>query len=184
MAPNSDSMRQANSTKPADLGVPMSAFAARNAVKNPFIDVANQDHECPNISQSHPGAKITNVSPPSVKKQKLNYNGKQRSRQDKVQNFAAGTVKLPAFGLKRKYDSADMLTAKDDDIKHHRPISLHAQTGSQPSTESAGKEFDSEYETEFETNNWYAVFSVRELFAESFTAPYRTQNMKGVKNSD
>ena len=153
MAPDSDSMKQAYSTKPADLGVPISAFAARNAVKNPFINVVNQDHECPKSPQSHSDVKITNVSPLSVKRQKLNYNQKQRSGQSKFQNSAAGTVRPPALGLKRKYDSADVPTARDDDIKQHQLISLHAQIGSQPSTESVGEEFDSEYETEVETDN-------------------------------
>ena len=153
-----ESIRQGRSTKPADLGVPMSAFAARNVVKNPVVDVANQHHERPRISQSPSGAKDTNISQPPVKKQRLDYNQKQRSTQGEVQDSAstgaAGTVRLPALGLKRKYDSTDVLTASDDDIKHHRPLSFHAQAERQIRPESVGEEFGSGYGTEVETDMW------------------------------
>lgn len=151
-----ESMRQRYSTKPADVGVLMSAFAARNPVKKPVIDVTNQHHERPRIPQSHLGAKTTNVSPPPVKKQRLDYDQKQRSGRGEVQvsahTRAAGTRRPPALGLKRKYDSTDVLTASDDDIKHHRSSSLHAQTETQPQTDSVGEEIGSEYGTEVETD--------------------------------
>ena len=161
MAQHLESIRRGHSTKPADLGVPRSAFAARNAVKNPLIDVVNQHHGHPRILPSHSGAKTTNVSPPPAKKQRLDYDQKQRSGHGKVHNSAstgaAGTVRPPALGLKRKYDSTDVLTASDD-IKHHRPLSLHAQTERQPRSDSVEAEFGSDYETDIETDKWVRCF--------------------------
>ena len=149
-----ESIRQGYSTKPTDVGVPMSAFAARNAVNKSVIDVTNQHHERPRVLPSHLGAKATNVSPPPVKKQRLGYD--QRSGRGEVQvsahTGAASTVRPPALGLKRKYDSTDVLTASDDNIEHHRPSSLHAQTERQPRPDSVGEEFGSEYRTEVETD--------------------------------
>ena len=158
-----ESMGQGQSTEPADLGVPLSAFAARNAVQNPVIDVANQHRERPRISQSHSVAKEPDVSLPPVKKQRLDYNQKQRPRQGEVQDSAstgaAGTVRLTAVGLKRKYDSMNVLTASDDDIKHQRPLNSIAQTERQTRTQSEGEEFGSGYGNEVETDMCVRCFS-------------------------
>ena len=149
-------MRQGSSTNPADQRVPRSAFAARKAVKNPFIDVTNQHHERSRILPSHSGAKNTNVSPPPAKKPRLDYNQKQRSGQDKLQNSAStgavGAVRPPPSRLKRKHDSVDVLPANDDNIKHHQPSNLHAQTEDRPRTESVEENLGAEYGTELETD--------------------------------
>ena len=162
MAQDLEPMRQGYSTKPAEPGVPKSAFAARNAVRNPFVDVANQHNGRPRNLPSHSGAKNTKVSLPPAKKQRLDYDQKQRPGQGKVQssasNEAAGTVRPPAPGVKRKNDSTDVLTASDDDIKHHQPLSLHAQPERQTRIESVGEDFGSEYGVEFETDKWVRCF--------------------------
>ena len=182
-------MRQGYSTKPAELGVPKSAFAARNTVRNPFVDVANQHNGRPRNLPSQSGAKNTNVSPPPAKKQRLDYDQKQRPGQRKVQNSAsngaAGTVRPPDLGVKRKNDSTDVLTANDDDIKHDQPLSLHAQTERQTRIEPVGEDLGSEYGTEFETDKWVRCFSAKGLFTELCKAPCRTWNTKGlVKGRD
>ena len=148
---------------------PVSAFAARRATKNPFVDTTNKDRGvADNATRSRSNTDDNNVPPP-LKRQRLDYDQKLSSRQLDSQ-LLPNSQKSFSLGAAPDVGQADRRlvnthTAHVDDTNNDIPT-LHRTDTNRQEVERDFREgdVDTEYGTDVEDreDNAYVLVQAHE----------------------